>query len=124
MRKQLLVARAREQRQISSDSERRLWQELRGRRFAGYKFRRQVPIERFIADFACIAARLIIECDGDSHGFDKQQFRDATRSVWLEHRGWRVLRFWEHEPQDMDNVLERIWNALTLPSPASGRRVR
>ncbi|HET7465141.1 MAG TPA: endonuclease domain-containing protein [Candidatus Dormibacteraeota bacterium] len=104
-----------------SDAERRLWQELRGRRFAGYKFRRQRPIGPFIADYSCIANRLIVECDGDSHGFDDRQLRDAARSAWLERNGWRVLRFWEHELQDRDNVLERIWNALTLPSPASGR---
>ena len=80
-----------------------------------------MPIGPFIADFSCITARLIVECDGDSHGFDDQQVRDATRTVWLEGHGWQVLRFWEPELQDMDNVLERIWNTLTLPSPASGR---
>src|SRR5262245_6956342 len=118
MRRPLRVRRAREQRQRISDAERRLWQELRGRRFVGYKFRRQVPIGPYIADFACTTARLVIECDGDAHGFDDQQLWDVRRSAWLARLGWRVIRFWEHELRDMDNVLERVWGALEgTPSP-------
>ena len=92
MRRSLRVTRAREQRQIMSDSERRLWYHLRDRRFLAYKFRRQVPIGPFIADFACKSARLIIETDGESHGYDDQELRDFRRTLWLYQNGWRVLR--------------------------------
>jgi very-short-patch-repair endonuclease len=99
-----------------SDTERRLWYSLRDRRFLGYKFRRQVPIGPFIADFACKSARLIIETDGYSHGFDDQEEHDIRRTVWLNLNGWRVLRFWNGElASDMNNVLERIFSALEEP---------
>jgi len=119
MPRALRVTRAREQRQNLSDTERRLWYNLRDRRFLGYKFRRQVPVGPFIADFACKSARLIVETDGDSHGFDHQQERDVRRTLWLNQNGWRVLRFWNSElASDMNNVLERILNALEhQPSP-------
>jgi len=110
-----------------SDTERRLWYNLRDRRFLDYKVRRQVPIGPFIADFACKSARLIIETDGDRHGFDDQQERDVRRTLWLSQNGWRVLRFWNGElASDMNNVLERIFNALEEqpspdPLPHSGR---
>jgi very-short-patch-repair endonuclease len=119
MQRALRVTRAREQRQILSDTERRLWYNLRDRRFLGYKFRRQVSIGPFIADFACKSARLIIETDGDRHGFDDQYERDVRRTLWLNKNGWRVLRFWNSElASDMNNVLERIFSALEdQPSP-------
>jgi len=134
MRRSLRVTRAREQRQIMSDSERRLWYHLRDRRFLAYKFRRQVPIGPFIADFACKSARLIIETDGDSHGYDDQELRDFRRTLWLNQNGWRVLRFWSGElASDMGNVLERIFNALEgepsdphpdpLPQAGEGNRL-
>jgi len=61
-----------------ADSEKRLWYVLRGRRFLGYKFRRQVPIGSYIGDFVCISNRLIIEVDGFTHGNDEQEARDAA----------------------------------------------
>ena len=100
-----------------ADCERRLWRELRSRRFLGYKFRRQVPLGRFIADFACKSERLIVEVDGASHGTDEQEARDRLRTEYLESTGWRVLRFWTPELQDMENVAERIFHALEPPSP-------
>lgn len=102
-----------------SDTERRLWRGLRDRRFLGYKFRRQVPIGPFIADFACKSARLVIETDGARHGFDDQEQRDLRRTQWLEQNGWRVVRFWNGElASDMNNVLERIFNALEGQQPS------
>ena len=108
------VIRAREQRQLMSDSESRLWAHLRNRRFAGYKFRRQLPIGPYIADFACKTARLIIETDGDQHGSDEQQRRDAERTEWLKGQGWRVLRFWTNDlaSSNIGNVLDEIFNQL------------
>ena len=84
--------RARELRQTSTDAERQLWSIVRNRKIAGYKFRRQVPIDRFFADFACIEARLIVELDGGQHA--EQGDYDSMRTAALEAQGWAVLRFW------------------------------
>jgi len=101
-----------------ADSERRLWTALRSRRFLGYKFRRQVPIGPFIADFACRSRRLIIEIDGGSHGNDIQETRDTERTRWLERRGWRVIRFWTSDLASMDDVAAQIFQVLEgAPSP-------
>jgi very-short-patch-repair endonuclease len=86
--------RARTLRATMTDAERRLWSVLRSRRLQGYKFRRQRPIGPFIADFACIEHRLVVEADGGQH---LEGEYDARRTAWLEARGWRVLRFWNNE---------------------------
>ena len=77
-----------------TDAERRLWSLLRGRRLAGYKFRRQLPVGPFILDFACYEHKLAIEADGGQHA-DSEQDLDRTRRI--EAEGWRVLRFWNNE---------------------------
>jgi len=105
-----------------ADCEKRLWYVLRSRRFLGYKFRRQVPIGPFIADFACKSARLVIEVDGGSHGNDAQEARDAERTRWLESRGWRVLRFWTGDLSSMDNVTERIFQQMEALTPTLSRK--
>jgi very-short-patch-repair endonuclease len=112
-----LIRRALELRRTPTDAERRLWWELRGRQL-GFPFRRQAPIANFVADFACPAARLVIELDGGGHGTDEAEARDATRARALEVAGFRVIRFWNHEVfEDIDNVVERIWNQLYGGSP-------
>jgi very-short-patch-repair endonuclease len=75
-----------------TDVERRLWFELRDRRFYGHKFRRQVPVDPFIVDFACWERSFIIELDGGQH--NSMIDDDRKRTQWLEGNGWRVLRFW------------------------------
>ena len=89
-------------------TEKRLWAQLRGRRFGGYKFRRQTPLAGYIADFYCAQARLVIELDGESHiGKDA---RDGNRQRVLEGKEFRILRFWDTEIyDDLDAVLEFIW---------------
>src|SRR6185312_15621891 len=69
-----------------------LWRQLRNRG-TGPKFRRQVPIDRYVADFACVAAKLIIELDGRPHDDPEQQEHDRNRDAWLRAHGWHVLRF-------------------------------
>ena len=102
---------ARDLRRNATDAEIRLWKALRDRRLADYKFRRQHPIGPFIADFACIQHRLIIEADGGQH--DANAAADATRTAWLAQRRWRVLRFWNNEILfDTDVVIETILAAL------------
>ena len=84
---------ARPLRRDSTDAERRLWRHLRNRNLGGFKFRRQVTIGPFIADFACIECKLVIEADGGQHGTNK----DSTRTAYLENLGWRVIRFWNDD---------------------------
>ena len=69
-----------------------LWQELRGRRCAGLRFRRQHPIGRYILDFYCAEAKLAVEVDGAVHGSEQQAGHDARRDAWLAERAIRVVR--------------------------------
>jgi very-short-patch-repair endonuclease len=71
-------------------NERALWRLLRDRRLGGLKFRRQVPIGRYIADFLCLRHRLIVEADGPTH---EDNLHDLERDAWLGAQGFRVLRF-------------------------------
>ncbi len=113
---ELLRKRARELRRNATDAERLLWWHLRDRRLAGFKFRRQVVIGRYIADFVCPEAKLIVEADGGQH--QSQSDKDALRTVELERLGYRVLRFWNHQIlQETEAVLEGIRLALVAPSP-------
>ena len=78
--------RARELRHNATEAEQLLWECLRSRRLAGFKFRRQTPIGRYIVDFCCVEARLIVELDGGQH--QDQQGYDAARDAWLRERGF------------------------------------
>jgi very-short-patch-repair endonuclease len=93
-----------------TDPERLLWSLLRSRRFADCKFRRQHPIGPFIADFACVQHKLIIEADASQH---VESAYDVRRTGWLLAQGWRVMRVWNgdilYRPND---VLDQIWRAL------------
>jgi very-short-patch-repair endonuclease len=71
-----------------------MWSALRDRRLLRYKFGRQRPIGQYIADFACIEHRLVVELDGGQHAADTV---DAKRTAWLESHGWRVIRFWNND---------------------------
>ena len=108
---------ARNLRKQATDAELRLWQHLRGRRMAGYKFRRQITIEPYIVDFVCLEARLIIEADGGQH-MDQME-EDQKRTAYLEKKGYKVMRFWNNEILNQtDDVLEQIHRYLTtIPSP-------
>ena len=90
----------------------RLWLLLRGRQLDGWKFRRQTPIGEYIVDFYCPAARLVVELDGYSHGFDDQADRDERRQRWLESKGFRVLRFSAAYPED--DYLDGVWETIQL----------
>lgn len=104
---------ARGLRRQMTEPERLLWYLLRARRFAGCKFRRQHPIGPFIADFACVERKLVIEADGGQHA---GLARDVRRTRWLEDGGWRVLRFWNHDIMcRTDDVLGEIRKAIERP---------
>ena len=83
-------------RKKATDTERILWPHLRNRNFAGYKFRRQHPIDNYILDFYCPAARLAIELDGGGHNYGVGQIRHRRRSELLASHEIMVLRFWNH----------------------------
>lgn len=100
-------------RKKATDTERILWRRLRNRNFAGYKFRRQHPLGRYILDFYSPAAKLAIELDGGGHNYRFGQIRDQTRSKVLASHGITVLRFWNHQVRhELDSVLKAIWFAL------------
>jgi BirA family transcriptional regulator, biotin operon repressor / biotin---[acetyl-CoA-carboxylase] ligase len=118
-----LTKRARQMRREPTEAERRLWSRLRSSGL-DVRFVRQRPIGPVIADFACRAARLIVELDGGQHGTDYDHRRDA----YLRGQGWRVLRFWNPDVlSNMDGVLETIRLALIeqqviAPHPSPSRR--
>lgn len=108
--------RARTLRAESTDVERKLWALLRGRRLEGVKFRRQFPIDRYFADFACVEAKLVVELDGGQHT-DKADY-DEQRSKTLEACGWRVIRFWNSDViENADGVADTILAELGRRAP-------
>ena len=115
----------------SVPAEQKLWFFLRDRKLGGFKFRRQVPIDRYVADFYCAACKLIVETDGDSHFEPDSEKRDAERTAYLTKTGYSVIRFTNVEVfESLDGVLEAILEACEtrrgvtvgpspLPSPPS-----
>ncbi|TGQ74496.1 MAG: endonuclease domain-containing protein [Mesorhizobium sp.] len=97
---------ARSLRHGMTEAEGKLWQELRDRRLDGIKFRRQVPLGRYVADFVCVEANLIIEIDGSQHA---DAASDRSRDADLKARGFRVLRFWNDDVlRDVNAVCDTI----------------
>lgn len=88
----IILARAREMRQPQTPAEATLWRVLKNQKI-GYKFRRQHPIYRFIIDFYCAHAKLLIEIDGASHLQPDQIEYDNARTEYLEEFGYKVIRF-------------------------------
>jgi very-short-patch-repair endonuclease len=120
-----LRANARELRKNSTDAERILLSELRDHRLNGIGFRRQVPIKNYIIDFACHSAKLAIELDGGQHYSDKGERADAARSAVIEARGFKVLRFSNHDVMtNRAGVLETIATAVAerAPTPTLPRK--
>ncbi len=114
--------RARRLRRDETEVERRLWSRLRARQLCDAKFRRQHPIGPFIVDFCCLERRLVVELDGGQHA--AQVEADQKRSLFLEHSGYRLLRFWDNQlTEDIEAVLQRISEALSDPhlNPLPGR---
>jgi very-short-patch-repair endonuclease len=105
---------ARALRKQATKAEHILWAQLRGSRFHGAKFRRQVPSDRYIADFYCHAAKLVVEVDGRQHEWFAEY--DAARTEVLERLGIRVIRFTNADVCDgLDSVLKRICAEMRLP---------
>jgi very-short-patch-repair endonuclease len=104
--------RARTLRKTMTDAERKLWSLLRNRKLSGHKFRRQVPIGPYVADFLCFEAHLIVEADGGQHAASEH---DTKRDAWLRTEGYDILRFWNSDLFDNpEGVLQKL--AATLPA--------
>jgi very-short-patch-repair endonuclease len=112
MRDEGLIGRAKRMRREATPPERKLWAHLRADQLLGAKFRRQVVIGPYIADFACrTPVMLVVELDGDTHG--SQESYDAERTRFLESKGYCVLRFANRDIfQNMEGVLATIAAAL------------
>jgi very-short-patch-repair endonuclease len=110
------VVRARRLRQNQTDAERKLWTALRNRQIEGAKFVRQYPIGRYVADFVCREAMLVIEVDGGQHA---ESEADEGRTALMNMRGYSVLRFWNNEVlQNLPGCLEALSAVLRgNPSP-------
>jgi very-short-patch-repair endonuclease len=90
-----------------------LWSRLRRKAMHGLRIRRQHPIGPYIADFACLTLRIVIEIDGATHGSAEEIAYDKRRQAYLQRHGFRVLRFWNQEIyENLEGVLAAIWNAM------------
>ena len=90
-----------------------LWQRLRDRHFCNKKFRRQVPIGRYIVDFVCFDKRVIIELDGSGHCEEEQYKYDRARDDFFKSQGYKVLRFFNNELiNNMEEVIAEIYRAI------------
>lgn len=88
---------ARDMRSNPTHAEKQMWDLLREFSRDGFKFRRQVPFDNYILDFACHSARVIIEVDGHTHTSDDEVTYDKRRQHFLESRGYTVMRFWNDD---------------------------
>jgi very-short-patch-repair endonuclease len=113
-----LRTNARALRKNSTDVERILWSELRDHRLNGASFRRQVPIDSYIADFLCHAAKVVVELDGSQHFSGHAEKKDAARTAAIEAKGFQVLRFSNHDViTNRVGVLETIAAAIAARAP-------
>jgi very-short-patch-repair endonuclease len=104
------LLRARVLRGRMTGAETLLWSKLRPG-LGEMRFRRQHPIAPYIADFACIRARLVVEVDGATHGSDAERRHDVRRAAFLKSRSWKVVRVTNDEVyRSLDDVLQLIWH--------------
>ncbi|AYD01931.1 endonuclease domain-containing protein [Neorhizobium sp. NCHU2750] len=105
--------RARRLRRELTKAEAAMWNMLRDLRPLGARFRRETPIGPYIADFAWLSARVVIEVDGDSHETDHGRRHDARRDVFMHSEGFTILRFDNRQVLDgPDYVAIEIENHL------------
>ena len=101
-----LTSLARLLRKNATEAERALWKVLRSKRFEGFKFRRQQPLEGYIVDFVCFEKRLVIEVDASRHAGSK---KDEERDRVLTGHGFKVLRFWNNDVLgNTEGVIEEV----------------
>jgi very-short-patch-repair endonuclease len=96
-----------------TDAENRLWLKLRRKQLKGYQFYRQKIIGKYIVDFYCPKANLVIELDGGQHYSETGKANDRTRDDVLTEMGIKVLRFSDRDViEDIGGVMEGIWSFL------------
>jgi very-short-patch-repair endonuclease len=101
--------RAKQLRRMMTRAETLLWRYLKADRIDGFSFRRQVPFRNYIADFACLSVKLIVELDGESHDFDERQKADQSRDAFFVSEGFHVLRFTNEQVMtNLEGVVEAI----------------
>jgi very-short-patch-repair endonuclease len=100
----------------ATPSERLLWFSLRLLKKHGYHFRRQAPMRRYVLDFVCHRAKLVIELDGSQHGDPDRLRHDARRTAFLNAQGYRVLRFRNDDVQQNCGVVDAILCELEAPT--------
>ncbi len=106
----MLKDNARKLRKRMTEAEQTLWKLLRRKRLDGHRFRKQVPIGKYIVDFCCLDARLIIEVDGGQHS---ESAEESARDTWLKSQSFRVLRFWNNDVLgNPEGVVQIVLNAL------------
>ena len=122
MQPEQTIRRARRLRETPTGAETALWSLLRERAVAGLRFRRQVPLGRYVCDFACLSARLVIEIDGGVHRL--REGEDADRDAWLCSQGFTVLRFTNADvgsrPHLILDAIRRHVGAQPLSEPLRG----
>ena len=104
------LAFARKLRREMTDEERVLWSYLRNRQFLGLKFRRQVPVGPYVADFLCESAKLVVELDGWQHG--EREAYDVRRTDDLKTQGYHVVRYDNSEIRRMDDLLDHLARSI------------
>ena len=110
------VIAARELRQVETETEKIMWESLRGKRLNGLKFRRQHPYEHYVLDFFCVEHQLVVELDGSVHDVSDQAAYDEERTGFLNEHGLRVIRFRNEEvKKNLSNVLQKIIEITTCP---------
>ena len=106
---------ARNLRKNSTKEEYIIWQILRNRKFFNLKFKRQVPIGKYIVDFLCEEKNLIIEIDGGQHNSDTNIIKDEERTKFLESKGYKVIRFWNNDiNNNLDGVYQQLMDYMNL----------
>lgn len=120
-----LKVRAKEMRNKPTDAEKMLWNVLSNKGIEGFKFRRQHIIGEYIVDFVCLEKRLIIEVDGSIHNDPEQIEHDKNRTIWLESKGFKVVRYTSQQVlNNLNSTIENISKELSanLAVPPSGVR--
>ena len=112
------VIAARELRQVETETEKILWQALRGKRLNGLKFRRQHPYEHYVLDFFCVEHQLAVELDGSVHDVLDQAAYDEERTNFLNEHGLHIIRFRNEDVnKNLSSVLQKIIEITSRPNP-------
>lgn len=109
---ELLKQNAKANRKCPTEAEAVMWNVLRGKKF-GVRFRRQHPINDYIADFVCLSHNLVIEIDGGYHTEEDVKLKDKERTFYMEKEGFAVIRFTNEQVlSDIESVIAIIKQKL------------